>query len=55
MPVLSLSRILGFWAEQQPDRVAIDHEGDAISWADLDASTNRLARAYEALGVKPWV
>ena len=52
MPVLSLSRILSFRAEQQPDRVAIDHEGGAISWADLDASTNRLARAYEALGVK---
>lgn len=52
MPVLSLSRILSFWAEQQPDRIAIDHEGDAISWAELDVLTNRLARAYETKGVK---
>jgi len=51
MPVLSLSRILAHWAAIQPDRVAVDHEGHQISWAELDAGTNRLARAYAALGV----
>jgi bile acid-coenzyme A ligase len=50
--LISLSRIVAHWASVQPDRVAIDHEGQQITWAELDASTNRLARAYEALGVK---
>ena len=48
----SLSRIVAHWASQQPDRVAIDHHGDAVTWSELEARTNRLARAYEALGVK---
>jgi len=51
MPVISLSRIIAFWAEQQPDRVAIDHEGVQVTWAEFEARTNRLARAYAALGV----
>jgi len=50
--IITLSRIVAFWAAQQPDRVAIDHEGEQVTWAELDARTNRLARAYEALGVK---
>jgi bile acid-coenzyme A ligase len=52
MPVISLSRIIAFWADQQPDRVAIDHEGAQVTWAQLEARTNRLARAYAALGVR---
>lgn len=52
MPVLSLSRILAHWAAIQPERVAVDHEGDQITWAALEARTNRLARAYADLGVK---
>ncbi|KJS24268.1 MAG: acid--CoA ligase [Hyphomonadaceae bacterium BRH_c29] len=50
--MISLSRIVAHWASVQPDRVAIDHEGQQVTWAELDARTNRLARAYEALGVK---
>ena len=53
MPVISLSRILAHWAEQQPDRIAVSHEGHDITWADLEARTNRLAREYQALGVVP--
>lgn len=52
MPVLSLSRILSYWADIQPERVAVDHEGQQTTWRELDERTNRLARAYEALGVK---
>ena len=52
MAIITLSRIVAFWAGQQPDRAAIDHEGVQISWAELDRRTNRLARAYEQLGVK---
>lgn len=53
MALVSLSRILSFWAAVQPDRAALVHEGQEVSWAELDARTNRLARAYQALGVKP--
>lgn len=53
MAMISLSRILAFWADQQPDRIALDHEGVSITWAAFEARTNRLARAYQALGVGP--
>lgn len=52
MAPIPLSRILAHWAAQQPDRVAVDHLGDKLTWAELEARTNRLARAYEAMGVK---
>ncbi|MFT3725234.1 MAG: AMP-binding protein [Hyphomonadaceae bacterium] len=51
MQVISLSRIIAHWVAIQPDRVAIDHEGVTVTWAELEERTNRLARAYEALGV----
>lgn len=51
MPVISLSRILEYWADQQSDQIAVEHEGNQITWCELDRRTNRLARAYEALGV----
>jgi len=53
MPMLSLSRIIAFWAGSQPGRVAIDHEGASVTWAEFEERTNRLARAYKALGVEP--
>ncbi|MBU6371291.1 MAG: AMP-binding protein [Alphaproteobacteria bacterium] len=53
MAPIPLSRILAHWAAQQPDRVALDHHGHAVTWRELDARTNRLARAYEAMGVTP--
>lgn len=52
MPIVSLSRIIAYWADRQPDRVALDHEGDQVSWHELELRTNRLARAYAELGVK---
>lgn len=52
MPAISLSRIIAHWAAIQPGRVAIDHEGAQVTWAQFEARTNRLARAYEALGVR---
>ncbi len=51
MEAISLSRIISYWVQQQGDQVAIFHEGDTITWKELDASTNRLARAYAQLGV----
>lgn len=52
MSVISLSRILAHWTAIQPSRTALFHEGSAVTWAELEARTNRLARAYQALGVK---
>jgi bile acid-coenzyme A ligase len=51
MALIALARMLSFWAEQEPSRVAVHHEADSITYADLDASSNRLARAYAELGV----
>ena len=52
MNYISLSRILAYWAERQPSATALKHEDQSVSWAELDANTNQLARAYAALGVK---
>ena len=52
MAPISLSRILAHWADVDPDAPAVTHEGTTLSFAELEASSNRLARAYEALGVK---
>ena len=52
MAMISLSRIVAHWAAVKPDRAVLHHEGAEITWAELEARTNRLARAYQALGVK---
>ena len=52
MPVLPIGRIPAYWAAQDTDKPAITHEGRTVSWGAFDAATNRLARAYAALGVK---
>lgn len=52
MPAMPIGRIPAYWAERGADKPAITHEGRTVSWAEFDASTNRLARAYEKLGVK---
>ncbi len=51
MAVISLSRILGFWADQKPDDTAIVHDDDSITWIELERKTNQLARAYAERGV----
>ena len=48
---ISLSRILAHWAASHPHDVAITHEDASVTWSELEARTNRLARAYAALGV----
>lgn len=50
---LPLSQILHYWADQKPDATAIAHDAERITWRQLDLSTNRLARAYIELGVRP--
>ena len=52
MSEVSLSRILAYWAGKDPDRAILTHEGTTLSRAELEARSNRLARAYQELGVK---
>ena len=52
MNIISLSRILAYWAEKQPHGIAVKHNEEYCTWLDIDKTTNRLARAYAALGVK---
>ncbi len=53
MALISLSRIVAHWTAVQPARTVLHHEGAELTWGELEARTNRLARAYQALGVKP--
>ena len=52
MVTLSFSRAIADNAARHPDRTAITCGDDSITWADLEARTNRLARAYAELGVR---
>ena len=47
----SISRTITELASARPDAPAVTCAGATLSWAELDRSSNRLARAYEALGV----
>ena len=51
MTPLSISRIITLQAERDPDRPSITCEGRSVTRSELDRRTNRLARAYEKLGV----
>ena len=52
MALIPFSRILSHWADKQADSVAIVHDGNEITWHELDLRTNQLARTYESLGVQ---
>jgi len=51
MVMLSYSRAISDNARRQPDHIAITCADQSITWAELDRRTNRLARAYAAMGV----
>ncbi len=53
MAIMSIGRIIGSLAEQSPHQPAITCEGRTVTWLDLEKRTNRLARAYQQLGVLP--
>lgn len=50
-PGVPLGVALADLADADPDRPAITHEDRTVSRGELDRSSNRLARAYAALGV----
>jgi bile acid-coenzyme A ligase len=51
MTLLSYSRAIADNASRQPDRIAITCGEQRITWAEFESRTNRLARAYAAMGV----
>ena len=51
--LLSYSRAIADNALRMPNRIAISCGDDSVTWSDFEARTNRLARAYDALGVAP--
>lgn len=52
MAMMSISRIISKRAEEQPQRPCLTHEGRTLTRKEFDLRTNRLARAYQQLGVK---
>lgn len=51
MTVCSYGRALTRSASHQPDAVALIHEGQSTSYAELEENSNRLARAFAERGV----
>jgi len=51
MPTMSIQEALHYWALNNPDRPAVTHDGRTMTRAELDKKSNRLARAYQDLGV----
>jgi bile acid-coenzyme A ligase len=49
----SLGEAFAQLAAADPDRPAVTHEGRTLSRDEMERRTNRLARAYQALGVTP--
>ncbi|MAG31322.1 MAG: acid--CoA ligase [Deltaproteobacteria bacterium] len=52
MSVHSYGRALGLHAEAGPEAVAFVHEGHETTYGMLEATSNRVARAYAGLGVE---
>jgi bile acid-coenzyme A ligase len=51
MAIISIGAAIRFLAQTAPERPAITFEGRTVSFVELDLRSNRLARAYESLGV----
>ena len=48
-----LARLPAYWAEKfGGEAIALVHDDEHLTWAELDAASNRLARAYRRLGVR---
>ena len=46
-------RLFEGWAERAPHAIALYHESEAISYAELNARANRLAHRLHQLGLRP--
>ncbi|HKP56638.1 MAG TPA: AMP-binding protein [Polyangiales bacterium] len=52
MATMSIGAAIHWLAQQEPEAPCITHENRTCTRAEFDRRTNRLARAYEQLGVK---
>ena len=52
MALKPIGQIIRLQAERDPDRPAITCDGRSVTCGELDKRTNRLARAFEGLGVR---
>lgn len=50
--MMSIGRVIQWQAERDPDRPSITHETDTVTRRELDLRTDRLARAYQEVGVE---
>ncbi len=53
MSVLSISRLLSAAAQRHPHELAVTCGDDSVTFTEFENATNRLARAYQTLGVTP--
>ena len=53
MALISFPQALRLWADRDPERPAITDAERTVTRGELERRTNRLARAYAALGVTP--
>ena len=53
MTEISIAQVPAHWAEAfGGEAAALVHDDEQLTWAELDAASNRLARAYRRLGVR---
>ena len=53
MNEIPIARLPAHWARTLGDEaIALVHDDEHLTWAELDAASNRLARAYRRLGVR---
>ena len=50
--LVSVARCVRYWADRTPNAPAVTDDLTTMSFSELDRATNRLARAYTALGVE---
>ena len=52
MGLVSFNTLIGDLAKERPDQVAVICNTETITYQQLDRASNRLARFYQAKGVK---
>ncbi len=53
MPLMSFGAAVKLHASERPSEVALSSGDEFVTWQELDARTNRRARWFSELGVRP--